>query len=115
MYDECCGLEESVRIHGRGDGDRERRFRGGGEEAPDAEDVVSTEARMQKSLNWWSREIEFDDRAEVGKSSKDVVPVRSEEADVIRLIPYSVGLRVRDGPGSLSTVANEMADIRLKL
>jgi len=49
MYD--CGVEESVQIHGRGDGDKERRFKGGGEEAPDAEDVVSTEPRMQKSLN----------------------------------------------------------------
>lgn len=56
-------------IHELGEGERDNRLIGGGEEVPETEEVVSTEARILNSLNWRSRDIEFDDRAEVGKSS----------------------------------------------
>jgi len=58
----------------------------------------------------------LEERADDGKSSKEVVPVRSEDVEVIRLMPKTLGRFLNtEGPGSLSTVANEMADIRPKL
>jgi len=55
----------------------------------------------------------LEERAEGEKSSKDV---RREEREVLELMPNRLGwCRNREGPGSLSTVANEMDDIRLRL
>jgi hypothetical protein len=81
---------------------------GGGEIVPEP----STLARIWNS---WAKdsptEKEFDERADDGKSSNNV-PVRSEDV-VIRLNPKTLGrFRKAEGPGSLSTVANKMADNR---
>lgn len=84
---------------------------GGGDKLP-GRDV--TQACVRKSCaSCPSYEYELDDLAEGGKSSKDV---RNEEREVIRLMPYKLGrFRSLVGPGSLSTVAKEMEDIRLIL
>ena len=72
---------------------------GGGEMVPGP----STLARIWNS---WAKdsltEKEFDERADDGKSSNDV-PVRSEDVEVIRLSPKTLGrFRKAEGPGSLS-------------
>lgn len=47
------------------------------------------------------------------KSSKDV---RKEDRECILLMPKRLGLfRIRDGPGSLSTVAKDIEETRLRL
>jgi acyl carrier protein phosphodiesterase len=88
-----------------GEGEMESICIGGGEIVPEP----STLARIWNS---WAKdsptEKEFDERADDGKSLNDV-PVRSEDV-VIRLSPKTLG-RFRN-PGSLSTVAKEMADNR---
>ena len=93
-----------------GEGEMDSICIGGGEIVPEP----STLARIWNS---WARdsptEKEFDERADDGKSSNDVVPVRSEDAEVIRLSPKTLGrFRIAEGPGSLSTVAKDMADNR---
>ena len=61
-----------------------------------------------------STENEFDERAEGGKSGENSSnDVCNDDDEVILLIPSRLGrFRIRDGPGSLSTVANEIDDIR---
>ena len=73
-----------------------------------------TEACVRKSCaNWPSKEKEFDERADGEKSSNDV---RSEDLDVTLLMPNKLGrFRSLEGPGSLSTVAKDIEDIRLIL
>jgi len=60
-----------------------------------------------------SSEYEWDDRADGEKSGpKSSNDVCSDDELVIRLIPSRLGrFRIRDGPGSLSTVANEIVDM----
>lgn len=98
------------------EGEMESICIGGGEIVPGKEEP-STLARLRKSCARESpTEKELEERADDGNSSNDVVPVRSEDVEVMRLIPKRLGrFRKTDGPGSLSTVAKEMADIRPKL
>ena len=85
---------------------------GAGEPPSDTEDE-STDARKWKSFaNCCSIAIEFDERPLGEKSSESVVP--SDDMEVMRLIPSALGRwRRRVGPGSLSTVANEMTETPL--
>jgi len=96
-----------------GEGEIESICIGGGEIVPGKEEPL-TLARLWKS---WARdsptEKELEERADEGNSSNDVVPVRSEDVEVIRLRPKMLGrFRRIEGPGSLSTDAKDMADIR---
>lgn len=60
-----------------------------------------------------STEKELDERPDGEKSSKEV---RREDRDVRELIPNMLGwCRRREGPGSLSIVAKEIEDTRLRL
>jgi len=99
----CCHVgddSESICIGG-----------GGGEPPLSDRDDVSMDERRLKSLSFCSSENDVDDRPRNEKSS-----VRNEFIDVIRpMLPAYVLVRYRDrvGPGSLSTVANEMTDIPL--
>jgi hypothetical protein len=93
------------------EGERESICIGGGETLPDSGVTGLTEAWVRKSCaSCPSNENEFDERAEEGKSSNDV---RREDVEVILLMPNRLGrFRNRDGPGSLSTVAKDIDDIR---
>jgi len=63
---------------------------------------------MWKSCaSWPSKENEFEDRAD---SSYDL---RNDDIEVILLMPNTLGrFCIRGGPGSLSTVANDIDDMR---
>ncbi len=93
-------------------GESESSCSGGGDKLPDR--CEPTEACVRKSFaSWFSSENEWEERAEGGKSSNEV---RNEDRDVILLMLYRLGrLRNREGPGSLSTVANDIEDMRLML
>ena len=85
---------------------------GGGEPPPSDRDEVSTDERKLNSLSCCSRENDADDRPPLSEKSS----VRSEFIDVMRpILPAYVLVlcRARVGPGSLSTVANEMTDMPL--
>lgn len=86
---------------------------GGGGEPPSDIDEESTEARKWKSFaNCCSIADDVDERKRGEKSSDKAVP--REDMDVIRLIPSADGrCRNRVGPGSLSTVANEITETPL--
>lgn len=94
--------------------DSESMCMGGGCGDPPSDiEEESTEARRWKSFtSCCSKDNEVDDRVEVGKSSME--PGRKDDIDVIRLMPYVFcRCRARLGPGSLSTVANEMTEMPL--
>ena len=99
------------RDHGIGD-DSDSICMGGaaGDDPPSEMDDESTDARRLNSFaNCCSID---DDERPWGENSSDSVP--SDDMDVIRVIPSALGrCRNRAGPGSLSTVANEMTDIPL--
>ena len=82
-------------------------------EPPSDIDDESTEARKWKSLaNCCSIADDVEERNRGENSSDSVVP--REDMDVIRLIPSADGrCRNRAGPGSLSTVANEITETPL--
>ena len=60
-----------------------------------------------------SKDKDVDDRCGDATLSSTDDP-RIELIDVIRLTPYVSCRRLRAGPGSLSTVANEITDIELR-
>ena len=100
------------RDHGIGD-DSESICIGGAPGDPPSEiDEESTDARRWKSFaNCCSIASDVDERPR-GENSSDSVP--NDDMDVIRLIPSALGrFRNRGGPGSLSTVANEITDTPL--
>ena len=82
---------------------------GGGDPWSDNEELASTEGRRWKSLSsCCSYDREFDERADLVSSS---YAARSEEVEDL-CNPIALARdRSRIGPGSLSTVANEMTDI----
>jgi hypothetical protein len=105
---ECCSCVQVG--DGESDGERERSCIGGGDTLPEMGVEGLRGDRAEKSCaNWCSSETEFEDLADVGKSSTEV---RNDDVDVTRLISNRLGLvRSPDGPGSLSPVANDIMDI----
>ena len=85
---------------------------GGGEPPPSERDEVSTDERRLNSLSCCSKENDVDERPPLSEKSS----VRSEFIDVMRLTP-SLFCRclIRAGPGSLSTVANEITETVLRM
>lgn len=82
---------------------------GGGDPWSDNEELASTEGRRLRSLsNRCSYDNEFDDRADFVSSS---YAARSDDVDDLCNSNALVRDRNPVGPGSLSTVANEMTDI----
>ena len=96
-----------------GDDNESMCIGGAAGEPPSEIDEESTDARKWKSFaNCCSIASEVDERTRGENSSDSVVP--SDDMDVIRLIPSALGrCRSRAGPGSLSTVANEITDTPL--
>ena len=73
--------------------------------------TLHTSVRETVAANVVGAASDVDERPR-GENSSDMVP--NDDMDVIRLIPSALGrFRTRGGPGSLSTVANEIADTPL--
>lgn len=103
----CC--------HGIGDDSESICIGGGcGDPCSDSDDE-STDARIKSFTSWFSRDSEVAERPGDAMLSSTDEP-RIEFIEVIRLTPYPLPLcrRMRAGPGSLSTVANEITDIELR-
>ena len=106
-------LPFSLRAHGIGDDSDSMCIGGAAGEPPSDIEDESTDARRWKSFaNCCSIANDVDERPRGENSSERVVP--SDDMEVMRLIPSALGrCRNRAGPGSLSTVANEITETPL--